>query len=79
MTKFVDFRLAEPTTRLKMKIRNAEAVQKLIEAERASDCPLWVRPIDFPGCLDHFLPRRPDGAGLVFRCGNTVTKSDTRA
>jgi len=65
---FVNFRKTQPETRFKMRLRNAEMLQKLEDAEPKNSKPIWIKISDWRGCLDHLAPEKPTGAGQIFRC-----------
>lgn len=64
---FVNFRKVQPESRFKMRLRNANALQKLEDAETKNSAPIWIKISDFSGALDHMAPERPSGKGQIFR------------
>jgi hypothetical protein len=64
--KWVNFRNACDTTRLKMKLRDAHGLRMAEDAEHVGG-PVWVRREDFPGCLDHLPAEKPAKVGTMVR------------
>lgn len=63
---WVNFRLANETTRLKMKLRDPRGLRLAEDAEHVGG-PVWVRRQDFPGCLDHLPDGKPEKVGTMIR------------
>lgn len=51
--KWVNFRDAGDTARLKMKLRDPHTLKRALDAEILKGGPILVSTGDFPGALDH--------------------------